>query len=298
MGLVSSLSPLKASKLGGYVSDGRSCLFRNYSFGIAPSLNFISTDVFYAKLEMITLMKKPLGFILCFFCSLTFSQMPTNLEEALNSPSRPVADQERDQNRNPTAVLNFLGVESGDNILDVIAMGGWYSEILSLASGPLGKVYMHNNPIPITERTTNERAERTSRLENLVDYVGRIGSLPENSVDFAITALNFHDVYNRSPDEANQLLTDIYDTLKPGGVLGIIDHKGSEGLDNVALHRITFEDAVEASMRAGFVLTGTSRILENLNDDHVLPPFDSSLERNTDRFILRLEKPIQPPVSH
>ena len=47
---------------------------------------------------------------------------------------------------------------------------------------------MHNNPIPITERTTNERAERASRLENLVDYVGRIGSLPENSVDFAITA--------------------------------------------------------------------------------------------------------------
>ena len=52
--------------------------------------------------------EKASGFILCFFCSLTFSQMPTNLEEALNSSSRPVADQERDQNRNPTAVLNFL----------------------------------------------------------------------------------------------------------------------------------------------------------------------------------------------
>ena len=104
-------------------------------------------------------------------------------------------------------------------------MGGWYSEVLSLATGSSGKVYMHNNPISITERTRGERAERVSRLDNLVDYVGRIGNIPGSSIDFAITALNFHDVDNRSSEEANTLLMEIYNALKPGGVLGIIDHK-------------------------------------------------------------------------
>ena len=238
-----------------------------------------------------------IGLALFFFCAVSFGQTTINLEQALYSTSRTEADKQRDENRNPSAVLSFLGVEPGDNILDVIAMGGWYSEVLSLATGSSGKVYMHNNPIPITDRTSSERAERASRLENLVDYVGRIGSLPKNSIDFAITALNFHDVYNRSPEEANKLLTEIYDTLKPGGVLGIIDHKGSEGANNVALHRITFEDAVDASLQAGFLLTGTSNILKNLKDDHSLTPFDPSLDRNTDRIILRLEKPIQSNLS-
>ena len=187
--------------------------------------------------------EKPLGFILCLFCSLTFSQMPANLESFEQSIPSSCRSTE-DQNRNPVAVLNFLGVESGDNTLL-----RWVDGIQKFFPWRLVRWERYTcQPIPITERTTNE-AERASRLENLVDYVGRIGSLPENSVDFAITALNFHDVYNKSADEANQLLTDIYDTLKPGGVLGIIDHKGSEGLDNVALHRITFEDAVEASVR-------------------------------------------------
>ena len=237
-----------------------------------------------------------LGFLSFFVTALTFAQTSIDLEEALRNPSRSVADRDRDKNRKPSAVLRFLGVEPGHNVLDVIAMGGWYSEVLSLATGSSGKVYMHNNPISITERTRGERAERVSRLDNLVDYVGRIGNIPGSSIDFAITALNFHDVYNRSSEEAHTLLMEIYNALKPGGVLGIIDHKGSEGRDNVALHRITFEDAVDASLQAGFVLTGTSHILENPNDDHVLPPFDSGLDRNTDRFILRLKKPIQPAL--
>ena len=94
-------------------------------------------------------------------------------------------------------------------------MGGWYSEVLSYAVGGSGTVYMHN-PIAITERSTDERAERTSRLKNVNDFVGSIGQIPASSIDFAITALNFHDVYNRSEDDSHQLLRQIYSALKPG----------------------------------------------------------------------------------
>ena len=79
--------------------------------------------------------------------------------------------------------------------------------------------------------------------------------------------------------------------MKPGGILAVLDHEGTEGADNPVLHRIAFEDAVKAVVNAGFVLVGTSDLLENPEDDHTLGPFDPSLERRTDRLALKLKKP-------
>lgn len=231
-------------------------------------------------------------FALLFSFNIAIAQSSFSLARAMENPDRPAQDRERDSSRKAPEVLQFLGVERGDTVLDVIAMGGWYTEVLSYAVGDGGKVYMHNNPIPITERSTDERAERTSRLNNVEDYIGSIADLPENSIDYAITALNFHDVYNRSAADANSLLMDIKATLKPGGVLGIIDHKGTFGADNPTLHRIAFEDLVKAVLDAGFTLVAASDLLANPQDDHTLGPFDPSLERRTDRLLLKFQKPM------
>lgn len=221
----------------------------------------------------------------------SYGQSRQNLEQALNNPGRPASDKERDVNRRAPEILEFMGVREGDTALDIIAMGGWYSEVLSHAVGNSGKVIMHNNPIPITENSTDERAERMSRLSNVEDYIGAVSEIPLGTVDFAITALNFHDVHNRSVDDADAMLKGILGALKPGGVLAIIDHEGTEGADNPALHRIAFEDAVKTSLNSGFVLVGASNLLENTADDHTLSPFDPSLERRTDRLVLKLVKP-------
>lgn len=122
------------------------------------------------------------------------------------------------------------------------------------------------------------------------DFVGRISDIPASSIDFAITALNFHDVYNRSSADAEQMLREIFTVLKPSGTLAIIDHEGSDDIDNSALHRITFKRAVQTSIAAGFILTDTSNLLENLKDDHTLSPFDDQIKGRTDRFILKLTK--------
>ena len=87
------------------------------------------------------------------------------------------------------------------------------------------------------------------------------------------------------------MLKSILSALKPGGVLATLDHEGTEGADNATFHRIAFEDAVKAALSAGFVLVGASDLLENPEDDHTLGPFDPSLERRTDRFVLKLAKP-------
>lgn len=224
-------------------------------------------------------------------CGVSFAQDVEDLQRALANPDRPDSDKQRDDIRKAPQLLQFMGVEEGDTALDVIAMGGWYSEVLSYAVGPGGRVIMHNNPIPITERSADERAERRSRLANVEDYIGSIDGLDPNSVDFAITALNFHDVYNRSAEDAQVILKSLLTVLKPGAILAIIDHAGTEGADNPTLHRIAFADAVTAATNAGFMLVGTSDLLANPADDHSLGPFDPSLERRTDRFVLKLAKP-------
>ncbi len=113
----------------------------------------------------------------------------------------------------------------------------------------------------------------------------------DTEVDAALTGLNLHDFRNRSAEEAQVFLSGIFMALKPGGVFGVIDHEGSDGLDNASLHRIELATAKEAIRTAGFVVEATSDVLDNSSDDHTLKYDDESLGRNTDRILIRARKP-------
>lgn len=209
------------------------------------------------------------------------------LERAMANPDRPAADKERDASRQAPAVLNFLGLEAGMTVLDINASTGWYTEVLSYAVGPNGKVYMQNRP---GGNAAEAAAAKAARLPN-VEQVGAITDPAAGSVDFAITALNFHDFHNSNPDTAQNILNGVVSVLKPGGILGIIDHEGTPGADNQSLHRIAFDEAVKAVLANGnLALIGASDILDNPADDHTLPPFNAALERNTDRIVLKFVK--------
>lgn len=224
----------------------------------------------------------------CFFCSSAIAQLDTAaLERAMQNPERPAADKERDASRQAPAVLNFFGVSPGMTVLDINASAGWYTEVLSYAVGDSGTVYMQNRPGGRAEEAANARASRLSNVEQ----IGAITDAPAGSVDFAITGLNFHDFHNSNPAMAQDILGQVASVLKTGGILGVIDHEGTPGADNQALHRIAFDDAVKALIQSGdFALVGASDILDNPADDHTVGPFDESLGRNTDRIVLKLMK--------
>lgn len=220
---------------------------------------------------------------------------PAKLTQALASSDRSDADKELDAGRKPVQVLDYLGLEEGMTALDVMAGGGWYTEVLSRAVGPNGKVLMQNSPASLARGTTEATvAERVNGRLNNVERVNRdisdLGIAPD-SVDFIITNLNFHDVYNGNPEAAQAMLASLKAVLKPGGTFAIIDHIGNPGADNAALHRMPTQDAVNAARQAGFTIVDSeSKVLHSPNDDHTLSPFAESLDRNTDRFILKLTK--------
>jgi predicted methyltransferase len=214
---------------------------------------------------------------------------------ALASADRSDADKALDAARKPAEVLDFLGLEPGMTVLDVMSGAGWYTEVLSRAVGSNGKVYMQNGPASLARGTTAETV--ATRLNGRLNNVERLDmdtadiNLPANSVDFAITNLNFHDVYNRDPAAAQAFLLAIKNVLKPGGILGLIDHAGNIGADNATLHRMPVEDARAAALQAGFEISAESDLLKVPSDNRTLAPFAAELERNTDRFTLKLVKP-------
>ena len=105
--------------------------------------------------------------VIALLCSSANSQNTSALQQAMTNSSRPAQDKARDPIRKAPEILQFMGVKEADTVLDVIAMGGWYTEVLSYAVGENGKVYMQNNPIPLTQRSADERNERLSRLSNV-----------------------------------------------------------------------------------------------------------------------------------
>lgn len=220
------------------------------------------------------------------------------LRAELATASRPDADKARDAGRKPAQVVTFLGFDEGMTLMDVIAAGGYYTEVLSLVVGENGTVYAQNPPAVLEFRDGANDKELTrrladDRLPNVVRIDNDLASLdlePE-SLDGAITALNFHDVYNRDPQAAADMLQVIKRLLKPGGVLGIIDHVGVAGQDNAALHRIEKDKVIEAAKAAGFELAGDSDLLSSAEDDHTRMVFADGLRGRTDRFLLKLTKP-------
>jgi predicted methyltransferase len=221
------------------------------------------------------------------------------IQSALNSSERPAADRARDAGRKPAQVIAFLGIGPGETVVDLLAAGGYYTEVLAIVVGPSGTVYAQNNAVVLEMRDgANEKAlsarlagDRLPNVERLDRELDDLGLAPD-SIDAAFTALNFHDIYQRAGKEAAVgLLASVRNFLKPGGVLGIVDHAGNAGMDNSNLHRIEESLVLEASIEAGFEVEAVGDMLRSSADPRSEFVFADGLRGHTDRFVLRLRKP-------
>ena len=216
-----------------------------------------------------------------------------------NSETRAEADKVRDTGRKPAQVVSFLGIDEGMTVIDLVAVAGYYTEVLSHAVGASGKVYMQNSPqafagdrgertlAAVEARLANSRLANVERLDQEVSNLG----LAPNSVDAALMALEMHELVNSDdPDAAASFFAAIRTVLKPGGILGIVDHAGNPANDNKAIHRAVEAQVVAQAEAAGFSLDGTSDILRNPGDDRTAMIFGPDMRGKTDRFVLRLQK--------
>ena len=225
-------------------------------------------------------------------------QLQVRIYFAMNSPDRPEEDWGRDFDRRPIEVIEFFGIDSGMTVLEIMAGSGYYTELLSAAVNYNGKVYAQNDIMVMRmryaaiEKAISHRLAG-NRLPNVELLQKNVTDLKlEQTVDAATLILNLHDLYIfGGEDKALNILNSIMQLLKPGGILGIVDHIGAPDQENTYLHRIDPVIVEELLYRAGFIVTGRSDILTNPEDDHTLHVFEPDIRGKTDRMVIRAIKP-------
>ncbi len=222
---------------------------------------------------------------------------------ALSHTARSEKDRERDALRKPGEVMQFFGIEPGMTVLDLFSGGGYYSELLSYVVGPEGSVTAHTNAAYMgftgDEATTRYAAGRLPNVEVLVAENNAL-TLPEGKFDAVMMILAYHDIYYANPEDGwpkidgPALLAELYAGMKPGAILGIVDHvaeSGSPPETGGTLHRID-PAIVRADIEAaGFIFEDEPQMLRNPEDDHLKSVFDPAISGHTDQVVMRFRKP-------
>ncbi|RVT93397.1 class I SAM-dependent methyltransferase [Sphingomonas crocodyli] len=224
----------------------------------------------------------------------------------LDVPGRSDNARAADAGRKPVEILSYFGVKPGQRALDLMAGGGYYSELLGASVGPKGSVVAFINATPEDGDTAKQDAawaKLLAREPNVRLQKGKVNALTfaPASFDFALLHLEYHDFYWQSeqyhyprtdPDDA---LKRLYAAMRPGGVVGVVDHVADAGGDVRTvvdkLHRIDPAIVKADFQRAGFVLDGESNALMTGADDHAKLVFDPAVRGKTDRFVFRFKKP-------
>jgi len=230
---------------------------------------------------------------------------PADVAAAVSAPGRPADAIALDAGRRPAEVLRFMGLRRGDRALDLFTGSGYYAEIMGRAVGPAGSVLAWEPTNFLSPRAREGLAALHTRTGNVALLIAPadILALPERAFDFAMINLNYHDTYWQSDRfhfprmDPAQFLHTVFNSLKPGGTMAVVDHVANPGGDTRAvvdaLHRIDPATIRADFERAGFVFVGESSILRNPQDDHSKNVFDPSIRGHTDRIVYRFRRPLR-----
>ena len=207
-----------------------------------------------------------------------------------------------DGSRKPAEVLQFLGLKSGMQAIDLFGGNRYWAEIMAPAVGPKGHVTVWE-PTQFYDKDSHEKfvafQQKTPNAHLIVSPFEAM-ALEQNAYDFMMINLNYHDVYWESAKygvkrmDPDAFLKTVYDSMKPGGIVGVIDHVGNPGDTRETVekyHRIDPAVVKADFERAGFKLEGESDLLRNPADNHSLLVFNPEIRGKTDRFVYKFRKP-------
>ena len=215
---------------------------------------------------------------------------------AVAAPSRTPANVARDAYRHPAETLAFFGVKPGDTVVELWPGGGWYTEILApLTKSGGGTLYVaapwERGLNRIKEKQAGDAA--TYGAVKLAEFpaTGAGTKVPDGSADVVLTFRNVHNWRFGGADKTADAFKQIFAMLKPGGTLGVVEHRLNEDDDIAKEEKSGYmkkSSIVAFAEAAGFKLADESEINANPKDTKdypkgvwTLPP--SLTEGETDR---------------
>jgi len=215
------------------------------------------------------------------------------LTEVVAGDWRKAEDRARDPARHPAESLTFWGLEPGMHILEVQPGGGWWTDILAPYAVRTGGRYALTGPdlqdpdLPDRARegraemarTFAANAERYGKVD-ILDWGPRAAPLAAGQFDFILVSRSFHG-WMRGEGMAERYLGQLFNALRPGGILAIEQHRGNPGEQDPAAASgyVTEAFLIDKVEAAGFKLADRSEINANPKDtkDHpfgvwTLPP--------------------------
>jgi predicted methyltransferase len=231
------------------------------------------------------------------------AQQPLSISAAVAADGRTPDNVKLDSGRKPAELLQFLGLRSGMHVLDLFGANAYWAEIMAPVVGPKGHDTVWQPTQFYKEKTKQSFGEFAAKHPNvsIITSPFEAPDLPKNYADIVILNDNYHDTYWQSEKngipkmDPNAFLKAVYGAMKPGAIIGIIDHVANPGGDTRAtvekFHRIDPHVVKADFKRAGFVFVKSSDMLKNPADDHKLLVFDPKIRGKTDRFVFEFRKP-------
>lgn len=251
------------------------------------------------------------------------------LKAAVASPDRDAGNTARDAARHPAETLSFWGLKPKQTVVEVSPGGGYWTEILAPYAKATGGTYVAGVADVDSPKTSEGARKGLESFKAKYGDPAKYGVIryagfgaeskplgPANSADLVITARNIHNFIYQEGMLAKSM-NDFYAVLKPGGVLGVEEHRADPRAETpgVADGYVSTARVVAAAEKAGFKLDASSEINANAKDtkDHpygvwTLPPVrrssgggkpaDPNFDRakydaigESDRMTLRFVKP-------
>ncbi len=177
------------------------------------------------------------------------------LEQAVANAERTPANRARDQYRHPVETLRFFGVEPDDVVVEIWPGGGWYTEILAPYVAGRGALWL-----AAPQRQQETLAKRQTERPNVwgkgklavFPASGDAGPrVPDGSADVVLTFRNVHTWQGSEGGTpmAAEAFRQMYAMLKPGGTLGVVEHRLPDGADPAR------------ELKSGYMKTATVRKL-------------------------------------
>lgn len=208
------------------------------------------------------------------------------VQAAVDGKGRTPANVQRDAYRHPAQTLSFFGVEPGKTVVEITPGGGWYSEILAPLLRENGTyVAAVVDPMAVAEGRGRDYQQRgldgltkkfagTPTAYDKVEIVKYDPKAPVfGKAGSADVVLTFRNVHNwRSAGQAEGMFKGFYNVLKPGGVLGVVEHRAKADVpaDDKSGY-VGQKQMIALAEAAGFKLDGSSEINTNPRDTKDYP---------------------------